>query len=463
MTKLKLFQSLCVVLIFCSTAFGQGIGQKLDSLLTSHLKKREFSGNVLISENGKVTFEKSYGFANEVKKIPLNKNSLFDVASITKEFTATAIVMLQERGKISYDDKIIKYIPELSQYKNVSISNLLNHTSGIGDLDNLLDTLFAKEFKGLKSLTNSDMIEVLAKYKPAVKSDILEQYEYSNIGYQLLGTVIEKVSGQTYAAFIRKNIFEPLKMKNSFVYGENMKSTPLAEGHYYDDSLKTVEIANTILDYSRFRITENILGGRGIYTTANDLLIWINNFTKNKLITPESFALMTTRATLKDSSKTDYGFGYELGFWKDYSPTISHSGRWPGYSTIFEYNPTNKKVVILLRNFNYPSHLSKINNILYGIQPLIFINLSKQETDKFVGDYKNPTGSIKKIVSENGKIYAQMNPSVKLELKPISKSKFVIIGYSPEVQYEFIEENGKVTKYISRQPEMGVLKEAIRL
>ena len=172
---------------------------------------------------------------------------------------------------------------------------------------------------------------------------------------------------------------------------------------------------------------------------------------------------MTTNATLKDSSKTDYGFGYELGFWKDYSTTISHSGRWPGYSTIFEYNPSNRKVIIILQNFNYPNHLAKINNILYNIQPLVFITLSKLETDKFVGEYKNSTGGVRRIVSENEKIYAQMNPSVKLELKPISKNKFIIIGYSPEVQIEFIEENGKVIKYITRQPERGVLRESIRL
>ena len=252
-------------------------------------------------------------------------------------------------------------------------------------------------------------------------------------------------------------------MKNSFIYGENMNSTNLADGHYFDDSLKTIQIANTVLDYKRFKIKESILGSRGIYSTTNDLLIWINNFANNKLIKKENFSLMTTNAILKDSSKTDYGFGYELGFWKDYSTTISHSGRWPGYSTIFECNPANRKVIIILQNFNYPNHLSKINNILYNIQPLLFISLSKSETDKFVGEYKNPTGSIRKIISENDKIYTQIDPTIKLELKPISKNKFVIIGFSPEVQIEFIEENGKVIKYITKQPERGVLRESIKL
>ena len=463
MFKMKTLQILSFVLPFSPFAFGQNNEQKLDSLLTSHCEKREFNGNVLISENGKVTFEKSYGFGNELRKTPLNKNNLFNIASITKEFTATAIVMLQEKGKLNFDDKITNFIPELTEYKDISIRNLLNHTSGIGNLDNLTDTLFAKEFNGLKALTNSDVIKVLVKYKPNLKSGVSEEYEYSNVGYQLLGTVIEKISGLSYAAFIRKNIFVLLNMKNSFTYGENMNLTNLAEGHYLDDSLKTVEIANTALDYKRFKIQENILGGSGIYSTANDLLIWINNFTNNKLIKKESFTLMTTNAILKDSSKTDYGFGYELGFWKDYSITISHSGRWPGYSTIFECNPANEKVIIILQNFNYPNHLAKINNILYNIQPLVFITLSKLETDKFVGEYKNSTGSVRKIVSENEKIYAQLNPSVKLELKPISKNKFVIIGYSPEVRIEFIEENGKVIKYITRQPERGVLRESIRL
>ena len=261
MFKMKTLQILSFAFLFNSFAFGQNNGQKLDSLLTSHYEKRELNGNILISENGKVTFEKSYGFANELKKTPLNKNNLFNIASITKEFTATAIVMLQEKGELSFDDKITKFIPELTEYKDISIKNLLNHTSGIGNLDNLTDTLFAKEFNGLKALTNSDVIKVLVKYKPNLKSGASEEYEYSNIGYQLLATVIEKISGMSYAAFIRNNIVVSLNMKNTFIYGENMNLTNLAEGHYLDDSLKTVEIANTVLDYERFKIQENILGG----------------------------------------------------------------------------------------------------------------------------------------------------------------------------------------------------------
>jgi CubicO group peptidase (beta-lactamase class C family) len=326
-----------------------------------------------------------------------------------------------------------------------------------------MDTLFAKEFNGLKALTSSDVITVLVKYKPTLKSEVLEKYEYSNIGYQLLASVIEKTSGQSYSAFIRKNIFKPLKMNNSFIYGEKINPNIITEGHYFDDSLKTVQIANTILDYKRFKIQEGIIGGKGIYSTTNDLLKWINNFSNNKLVSREGFSEMTTRAILRDSSKTEYGFGYELSYWKDYSTTIGHSGRWPGYSSIFECNSKNKKAIVILQNFNYPSHLSEVNKILYNIQPVVYIKLSKSETDKFVGEYKNSTGSIKNIVAENEKIYAQMNPSVKLELRPISKNTFVVIGFQPEVQYEFIEENGKVIKYILRQPETGTLKETIRL
>ena len=436
---------------------------KVDSLLTNLNNQNRFNGNILISENGKITFNKSYGFANESNRERLNQNHTFYIASITKEFTATAIVLLKERGKLSYTDKITKYIPLLSKYKNISINNLLNHTSGIGDLDNTLDTIFEKEFDDSEYITNSDVINVLAKYTPALRSEVSVEFEYSNIGYQLLATVIEKISGMSYAEFIRKNIFEPLKMNASFVIGETQSPKSMALGLYWDDSLKTVEIANKISDYNRFRKKEGIIGSKGIYSNTNDLLIWTNNFTSNKLISEDAIVEMTTRATLKDGSKTDYGFGFELGYWKDYTSTVGHRGKWPGYSTLIDHNPENKKIIIILQNFNNPSPLSKVKRILYNIQPLVFIELSKSATDKYVGDYKTSDGRIKKIVAENGKIYAQMNPQVKLELRPISKRRFIVIGFRPEVQYEFIEENGKIDKYILRQPERGILREAIKI
>lgn len=438
--------------------------QRLDSLFSKLYGQDKFNGNILISENGQITFEISYGFANAIEKTPLKENHIFDIASITKQFTATAIVMLKENNELSFDDKITKYIPQLTEYKSISIKNLLNHTSGLGNLDKVTDSLFKKEFNGSKDIINSDLLSILTKYKPTLKSDVLEKFEYSNTGYQLLAIIIEKISGLSYAKFIRENILKPLKMKNTFIYGEKMyTNTIIAEGHYFDDSLKTVKLANSMLDYERFKIIDGLIGGKGIYSTTNDLLIWTNSFKKNKLISKDGFNEMITRAILKNNSKTEYGFGFELGYWKDYSSYNGHRGRWPGYTSLIQHNPKNDKTVIILQNFDNRPPILEINNILHNIKPLIFIKLSKPETFKFTGEYKNSNGSIRKIVTENEKIYVQMNPVVKLELKPISSNKFVVIGFRPEVQYEFIEENGKVIKYISRQPEMGILIEGNKI
>ena len=148
------YRNTILFLVIAQLTFGQNKVQKIDSFLNSFSKEQKLNGNILIAEKGKVIYKKSFGLSNESTKEKLNENSIFELASVSKQFTAMAIVILKEKGKLHYDDTVSKYIPELSKYNNITIRNLLNHTSGLPDYSELLDSVFDKS----KIATNKDVI-----------------------------------------------------------------------------------------------------------------------------------------------------------------------------------------------------------------------------------------------------------------------------------------------------------------
>ena len=241
--KLK---STLVLLLLVQFAFGQNrIQKKLTVCLTSIYNSGKLNGNVLIAEKGQVIYNRSFGLANEITLEKLNENSVFDLGSIGKQFTAMAIVILKEQGKLNYDDKITKYLPELLAYSNLSIRNLLNHTGGLPDVLKLTNDPDANEYYSAnlvgKTLTNNDVITFFSKYKPKLKFEPNTRFEYSNTGYAFLASIIEKISGLTYAEYLDKVIFKPLKMNNTLVGNRRLlpkKINNYAHDYVYSDSLE---------------------------------------------------------------------------------------------------------------------------------------------------------------------------------------------------------------------------------
>ncbi|MDQ1096220.1 MULTISPECIES: serine hydrolase domain-containing protein [Chryseobacterium] len=155
--------SLVLIITISNISFGQKTqSQRIDSVFTSLYQKKMFNGNVLIAEKGKIIFEKNYGLANEETKQKLDNNTIFELASISKQFTAMGIVLLEKQGKLKYDDNISKYIPELSFYRNITIRNLLNHTSGLPDYIKL----FEEHWDKTKIATNQDIVNLFVQYQP---------------------------------------------------------------------------------------------------------------------------------------------------------------------------------------------------------------------------------------------------------------------------------------------------------
>ena len=172
--------------------------KKVDSYMSSYVKNGDFSGNVLIVKGGKILFERSYGQANYELGVPIKRDTKFRIASLSKTFTAAAIVLLQNQGRLNYADKLSKYIPDFKQADSISIYHLLLHQSGVVDIN--------YDQYALDKLSLNDIINTVKNTTPYFKPGT--QFRYSNTGYLLLAAIIEKVSGENYHSFLKKNIFE---------------------------------------------------------------------------------------------------------------------------------------------------------------------------------------------------------------------------------------------------------------
>lgn len=463
--KVKVIKTILFIFLGHFT-FGQTKVQKIDSFLIAFGKTIKFNGNVLIAEKGNVIYNKSFGAANQTTGKKLNSNSIFELASVTKQFTAMAIVLLKEQGKINYEDKISKYLPELGFY-NITIKNLLTHTSGLAEYAEVLDSAFDKN----KIATNKDVIEFYSKLKPVLQFEPNTKWEYSNTGYVLLASIIEKVSGISYGRYLEQAIFKPLKLTNTFVYNRRYspkKVNNYAYGYFYSDSLKKYLLPDSIPEVKKVIWLDGTYGDASLNSTVIDLLKWDRALYSSKLISAKAKNEIFTSSKLQDSTKTDYGFGWFIEDNGIYGKLTFHRGGWPGYRTIIDRHTDNDKTIIVLLNYvNSDSTyipIKELRQLLYNIEPIKYIELTNEEKQLFVGEYRNTkTGTIAKLVFENGNLYRLYDDASKLLLKAVSNTKFQLTENEPDVFYEFTIEDGKVIKYVLTQPEMKVKKEAVKI
>jgi CubicO group peptidase (beta-lactamase class C family) len=271
---------------------------------------------------------------------------------------------LKEKGRLKLDDEIKKYIPDLSIYSGVTIRHLLNHTSGLPDYNKLLDSLWDKT----KIATNKDVIAFFLKHKPAGFFKPNTKYKYSNTGYAILALIVEKVSSSSYADYLSKNIFEPLKMKNTFVYTSRLTPRHInnfATG-YMLDSLNKYVLPESINETKFVFYSDGIVGQGRVHSTVLDLLKWDRALYTNKLLSKEGLREMFEVGTLEDKTKTGYGFGWHVEENADFGRITNHSGSWPGYTTFIDRQITNDKTIIILQNHvNVMVPIKPIRSILY--------------------------------------------------------------------------------------------------
>ena len=346
MTQIRL---LAFVLLFAFSGAVRAAetgAQRLEAALAAH---PDFSGVVLVADKGKPIFQAARGQRYYVTGAPMQADSIFELASLTKQFTAMAVMLLKEDGKLAYDDPLEKYVPGLP-YPGITVRHLLNHTSGFADYEAMMDAHWDKT----KVATNKDIIETLKRLRPAAKSAPGEKYDYSNGGYVMLGSIIEVASGQDYTSFLRARIFRPLGLSDTNVRSpQDWDRMPrFAVGHVIDkDTGKPVRA----VDLKEITYTV-YLGGRvgpgRISSTAADLLKWDRALREAKLISASALSEAHQPARLNDGKPSAYGFGVVL---PEPDPalgnSVTHTGGNPGITNrLTRYLDQDKTIVILSNN-----------------------------------------------------------------------------------------------------------------
>lgn len=332
----------------------KAIESKLIKYMKDYSTKQNFSGSILVAKDKDVLLNKGYGMADYEKQIPNNPQTEFEIGSITKQFTAMAIMMLQEKGLLNVNDTIDKYIPDYPKGNKIKIYNLLTHTSGIPDLLSFVDLTI----KGNKHIyTPKELIEIF-KNKP-LNFNTGTKFEYSNSNYILLGYIIEKVSGMKYENYLEKNIFKPLDLNNTGFINNKSAIKNGANG-YNVILLKTKDYYKAIDTSSPFAYSAG-----SMYSTIEDLYKWSNALYTEKLIKKESLNKMFTPYL------SNYGFGWLIGKSSDGSKIVWHGGGIQGYSSLIARDINKKYVVIILSNRDNDS--SNIENITLGLGKIMNI------------------------------------------------------------------------------------------
>ncbi len=325
----------------------KNVSHKLDSLLQRINKRHDFHGSLLVAKNGKILYDNHVGYADFKKKEPLNETSVFQLASVSKQFTAAAIMLLYERNQIQLTDTVNKFFPDFP-YENITIKNLLNHTSGLPRYFWVAEHEWEQE----KAPTNSEMMALLESSKAQRYFKPGRNFDYSNTGYFVLASIVEKISGNSFSAFVKKNIFDPLDMKDSFVFSSENDNTieNHLDGYRLYRGWRHLKINTTVNDA--------IVGDKNVYSSSKDLLKWTLGLNSGKLLSKESLNLMHSKGETFYGRKVPYGFGLRINT-KDQN-TIYHYGKWNGFSTGLTEYQDDELVVIILEHTSYNA-MSSLN------------------------------------------------------------------------------------------------------
>lgn len=354
------------VLAFCSIqVVAQNSANKIDSLFLAGGNNESINGNVLIAEQGKIIYQHSFGFSDLEKRETNKPNSAFNIASVTKTFTSTAILQLREKGKLQLDESFVKYFPNFP-YPTVTIRNLLSHTSGLPDLEIFFEPV--KKEPG-RIFTNADVIPCLKLYDKPLKFQPGDDWNYCNTNYELLALLVEKISRQSFTSYLQQHIFLPAGMINTYaeIEKQNRKDTALVKyympGKLYQSTYILVDsVTSPMIHY----ILDNFSGLQGqgmLVSTLPDLLKYDNALYSGKLLSNASLKdaftpVMLNKGKGYDASlnsrlgKAYYGLGWEIYADSSMGKTVSHGGSYPGIMTLFLRNIHKKQTVILFDNTN---------------------------------------------------------------------------------------------------------------
>lgn len=435
MRKLILIISVCVA---CSPAFTQSVSTKVDELLSAYSKANKFNGTALIAQKGKVLLEKGYGLKDVSQTSPNEVNTIYQLGSVTKQFTAAIILHLQEQRKLSVKDKLGKYFPDFPNVNKITIENLLTHTSGLYNYTN--DNKFMAN-----EITNSytrDKIMALFKDKP-LDFEPGTNWSYSNSGYSMLGYIIEKVTGKPFEQVMHEMILQPLHMDHSGFDFTHLKSPDKATGYLtLNDNTKTVApVVDSSISFA----------AGALYSTVEDLYKWDLSIYNNTILKPESWNAAFT------PYKDKYGYGWFLDTMFNRKVTM-HGGGIHGFNSNMFRIPQEQLVIILLNNKNNPA-LDEITKALAAIalnekyeikKEHETVNVPDTVLQTYAGEYELAP-AFKIIVSfQNGVLKGQATGQPPFELFAEKENFFYLKVVNAQVEF-FKGDDGKIDHLVLYQ------------
>ena len=349
------------------------------------LQQNRFNGTALVARHGIILYQDHFGYSDFRSNTDLNLETPFQLASITKTFTAAAVLLLQEERMLHIDDPLAAYI-EGFPYPEMTIRHMLNHTSGIQNYMYLLE----RHWKHEHMPTNEDMLSLFIRHQPGRNFRAGARFGYSNTGYAFLALLVERVSGLPFPEFMHQRIFEPLGMQNTFVYNPHTQH-PLATV-----SALGFRPGRRSFIFNDDVVHDGVFGDKGIYSTVIDLYIWDRSICEARLLPAGAWDLAFEPATLQNGRTVSYGQGWRLQNYLE-RRVVHHPGRWNGFRTSFKRFIDDDATLILLSN-----NSRDVSRIVEGMQNILFykeIQLladhpaeDEQAYDEEVNGALNPSG-----------------------------------------------------------------------
>ena len=426
----------------------------MENLARELKEKDSFNGAWLYAENGEIVSKGVLGFRDPEDTLPIAEDTIFQLASVTKQFTAAAVMLVRREGLLDFGDEITKFFPELTAYKGVTVRHLLNHTSGIPDYFDDADW-FIRIWKEEKRVPgNDEILRFLCETKAKPYFAPGEGLHYSNTGYNLLALLVERLSGVPFEEFLQKNIFEPAGMTSTRCCHIRRDGVPFenyAQATVYDDGKCVADIDSA--EEGDVVAFDGLNGDDYVYTNIFDMLIWDRALREGKVLTLEEQQLMYTPAKLNSGEDAvydeddglGYGFGWAVGREEEYGLVVSHSGGMPGVSTWFERFIDADRVLVILscRDYTdvraYLGYWDGMEEIARDREPESIVSIEdiavkdpdKSKWESFCGKYEHPEDAdfiVDEVFMKDGELHANAidedGDEMSFRLYPLGENEF---------------------------------------
>ncbi len=315
----------------------QDVNYRLDTLFNNMTKYLGFNGSVIVAQDGEIIYQRSFGLADKKNNIPVTDTTMFQLASVSKVITATAVLKLYEAGEIKLEDTFSSYFPEFP-YTEITIQQLLSHRSGLPNYMYFLNDLVSNQNS---VLTNEEVLRLMIERKPGAYLKPNKAFNYCNTNYALLALLVEKVSKKPFSKYLDDEIFKPLGMKHT--------GTILSMDRFEKSVSKPYDNKWTLIEKEA---ADFVLGDKSVYSTPYDLFLFSEALYQNKILSAKTQEL-AYKAYSKEKKLSNYGFGWRMKDFKDsYSlkKEVFHNGWWHGYRTSFHRRLSDKTTIIVLSN-----------------------------------------------------------------------------------------------------------------